>query len=310
MNLSVLCESWRGSIASAAKVLASLVGVLLISASLYAQSNQGRIQGSVRDQSGGTIAGATVTVTDTLKGVNRTLTTDEAGEYSAPNLDPSTYRIRVEFKGFKTYTREGMDIGVGQEAKVDVVMEPGEQAQTVTVTEAIPLVETTSATLTGNIESTKIADLPLNGRNFVNLLTLRPGYVNSPGGGGGNQAGMGLRPGDSMFLIDGLEIYEWGQGQQLVNGYAPAGDAATLLPIDAIQEFNIQQNPKAELGWKPGVEVNLGLKAGTNSIHGTAYAFGRDGAWDAKNFFQPIRPRRRHRRYRLSNTAPRPGDPS
>ena len=100
MNLSVLSVSWRGSIASAAKVLASLVGVLLISASLYAQSNQGRILGTVRDQSGGTIAGATVTVTDTLKGVNRTLTTDEAGDYGAPNLDPSTYTIRVVLYGF------------------------------------------------------------------------------------------------------------------------------------------------------------------------------------------------------------------
>src|SRR6202521_807317 len=287
MNLSVLCVSWHASIRSAAKVLALMVGVLLISASLFAQSNQGRILGSVRDQSGGAIAGATVIVTDVLKGVTRTLTTDESGGYAAPNLDPSTYRIRVEYKGFKAFDREGLDVGVGQEAKIDITLQPGEQTQTVTVTEAIPLVETTSATLTGNIESQKIADLPLNGRNFVNLLTLRPGYVNSPGGGGGNQAGMGLRPGDSMFLIDGLNIYEWTQGQQLVNGYAPAGDAATILPIDAIQEFNIQQNPKAELGWKPGVQVNLGLKAGTNSIHGSAYAFGRDGSWDALNFFQP-----------------------
>jgi hypothetical protein len=166
-------------------------------------------------------------------------------------------------------------------------MEPGEQAQTVTVTEAIPLVETTSATLTGNIETQKIADLPLNGRNFVNLLTLRPGFVNSPGGGGGNQSSMGLRPGDSMFMLDGLNLYEWGQGQQLLNGYAPAGDAATLLPIDSIQEFNIQQNPKAEVGWKPGVAINVGLKSGTNSLHGTAYAFGRAGSWDALNFFNP-----------------------
>src|SRR5271169_2065927 len=120
MNLSMLSASWRGSFASPAKVLASLVGVLLISASLYAQSNQGRIQGAVRDQSGGTIAGATVTVTDVLKGVTRTLTTDEAGDYSAPNLDPSTYKVRVEFRGFKTYDRQGLEITVGQEAKVDV----------------------------------------------------------------------------------------------------------------------------------------------------------------------------------------------
>jgi hypothetical protein len=268
-------------------VLGVILGVVCVGAPLFSQVNQARLLGTVTDQSGGVIAGAIVIVMDVQKGVSRNLTTDSAGEYSAPNLDPSTYSLRVEFKGFRTFTREGMELGVGQGARVDVTLQPGEQSQLVTVTEALPLVETTTATLTGTISSEKIADLPLNGRNFINLLTLRPGYVNSPGGGGGNQAGMGLRPGDTMYLIDGLNIYEWTQGQQLVNGYAPAGDAATILPIDAIQEFNIQQNPKAELGWKPGVQVNLGLKAGTNSIHGSAYAFGRDGSWDAKNFFQP-----------------------
>lgn len=287
MDLSLLCVSGPAKFTRVMQVLGAVVGMLLLSVSLSAQSNQGRILGAVRDQSGGSIAGATVTVTDTLKGVSRTLTTDEAGEYAAPNLDPSTYRVRVEFKGFKTFDRQGLVIGVGQEAKVDVTMQTGEQNQTVTVNEDIPLVETTSATLTGNITSDKIADLPLNGRNFVNLLSLRPGFINQPGGGGGNQSSMGLRPGDSMFLLDGLNLYEWGQGAQLLNGYAPAGDAATLLPIDAIQDFNIQQDPKAEVGWKPGVAINVGLKSGTNSLHGTAYAFGRDGSWDAKNFFQP-----------------------
>ena len=287
MSLSALCVSEQAKSTCVAKVLLSILGVLLLTTPLFGQSNQGRILGTVRDASGGTIAGATVIVTDTLKGVSRTLTTDEAGEYAAPNLDPSTYSVRVEFKGFKTYDRQGLVIAVGQEAKIDVTMQTGEQNQTVTVTEAVPLVETTSATLTGNIESEKIADLPLNGRNFVNLLTLRPGFVNQPGGGGGNQSSMGLRPGDSMFLIDGLNMYEWGQGSQLLNGYAPAGDAATILPIDSIQDFNIQQDPKAEVGWKPGVAINVGLKSGTNSIHGSAYAFGRAGSWDAKNFFNP-----------------------
>ena len=282
-----ISASPRALVAKFTALCAVLIAACVLPALLWAQANQGRILGTVRDQSGGVIAGATVTVTDTLKGVSRTLTADQAGEYSAPNLDPSTYTIRVEYKGFKTFTREGMQIGVGQEAQVDVTMQPGEQTQTVTVTEAIPLVETTSATLAGNITSEKITDLPLNGRNFVNLLTLRPGFVNQPGGGGGNQSSMGLRPGDSMFMLDGLNLYEWGQGSQLLNGYAPAGDAATILPIDSIQEFNIQQDPKAEAGWKPGVTINIGLKSGTNSLHGTAYAFGRDGSWDAKNFFQP-----------------------
>src|SRR4029077_15196882 len=122
-------------------------------------------------------------------------------------------------KGFRAFDRQGIQLGVGQEARVDITLQTGETSQTDTVTEELPLVDTTSATLTGSIESQKIADLPLNGRNFVNLLTLRPGFVNSPGGGGGNQAGMGLRPGDTMFLVDGMNIYEWTQGQQLVNGY-------------------------------------------------------------------------------------------
>jgi len=261
--------------------------VLGLSTSLFAQVNQGRILGTVRDQSGGSIAGATVTVTDVLKNVGRTLTTDDAGEYAAPNLDPSTYSVRVEFKGFKTFDRQGLVIAVGQEAKIDITLQPGEQTQTVTVNEDAPLVETTSATLTGNINTQTIAELPLNGRNYINLLSLRPGYINSPGGGAGNQAGMGLRQGDTMFIVDGLTSIDWNQGSQVINGYSVAGDASTLLPIDAIQDFNIQQNPKAEFGWEPGAQVNLGLKSGTNGLHGTAYAFGRDGSWDADNFFQP-----------------------
>src|SRR5580692_11070214 len=126
MNLHVLCVSGRARFTSGAQVLASIVGILLVSISLFAQSNQGRILGTVRDASGGSIAGATVTVTDTLKGVSRTLTTDEAGEYAAPNLDPSTYKIRVEFKGFRAFDRQGITLGVGQEAKVDITLQPGE----------------------------------------------------------------------------------------------------------------------------------------------------------------------------------------
>ena len=200
---------------------------------------------------------------------------------------PTSTRARTGFvsntRDLRRSTAKAWSIGVGQEAKVDVIMQTGEQTQTVTVTEDDPA--------RGNYlgypdrqyhAREKIADLPLNGRNFVNLLTLRPGFVNQPGGGGGNQSSMGLRPGDSMFLIDGLNVYEWGQGSQLLNGYAPAGDAATILPIDSIQDFNIQQDPKAEVGWKPGVAINIGLKSGTNSLHGSAYAFGRDGSWDAQ----------------------------
>jgi TonB dependent receptor len=205
----------------------------------------------------------------------------------APNLDPDTYMVRVESKGFKTFTREGMQLGVGQDARVDVALEPGEQTQTITVTEALPLVDTTNATLTGSIDNQTVNEVPLNGRNYVNLLSLRPGFVNAPGGGATKQTAMGMRELDNFFLVDGVNNYDWATGQQVINGYALAGDASTILPLDAIQEMTTEQNPKAEFGWKPGMQVNIGLKSGTNTLHGSAYAFGRDGAWDAKNFFQP-----------------------
>jgi Carboxypeptidase regulatory-like domain len=269
------------------EVVSAIVALCVLPSFLLAQVNQARLLGTVTDQSGGAIVGATVTVTDVQKNVSRTLTTDSAGEYVAPNLDPDTYTLRVEFTGFRTVTREGMQLGVGQDARVDVTLQPGEQTQEVTINEALPLIETTNATLTGNIDNQTVNEVPLNGRNYVNLLTLRPGFVNAPGGGATKQTAMGMRELDNFFLVDGINNYDWATGQQVINGYALAGDASTILPLDAIQEMTTEQNPKAEFGWKPGMQVNIGLKSGTNALHGSAYAFGRDGAWDAKNFFQP-----------------------
>jgi hypothetical protein len=287
MKCSRLLASFNARLTRLTEVLCAIVALCVLPSFLLAQVNQGRLIGTVTDQSGGVIAGATVTVTDVQKNVSRTLTTDSAGEYVAPNLDPDTYAVRVESKGFKTFTRDGMQLGVGQDARVDVTLQTGEQTQTVTVTEALPLIETTTATLTGTIDNQTVNEVPLNGRNYINLLSLRPGFVNAPGGGATKQTAMGMRENDNFFLVDGVNNYYWATNQQVINGYALAGDAATLLPIDAIQEMNTEQIPKAEFGWKPGVQVNIGLKSGTNTFHGSAYAYGRDGAWDAKNFFQP-----------------------
>jgi hypothetical protein len=287
MKCSHLQASFKARLTRLIEAVSAIVALCVLPSFLLAQVNQARLLGTVTDQSGGVIVGATVTVIDVQKNVSRTLTTDSAGEYVAPNLDPDMYALRVEAKGFRTFTREGMKLGVGQDARADVTLQPGEQTQTVTVTEALPLIETTTATLTGTIDNQTVSEIPLNGRNYINLLSLRPGFVNAPGGGATKQTAMGMRENDNFFLVDGVNNYDWATNQQVINGYALAGDAATLLPIDAIQEMNTEQIPKAEFGWKPGVQVNVGLKSGTNTVHGSAYAYGRDGAWDAKNFFQP-----------------------
>src|SRR4029077_20772897 len=127
----------------ATSVLGALVGVLVCSVVMFSQSNFGRILGIVTDQTGGVVSGATVTIIDKDRGVARTLTTDDAGEYNAPTLIPGTYIVRVEAKGFKRLDRENVVLEVGKEVRVDLTVQPGEQTQSVTVSEAIPLVETT-----------------------------------------------------------------------------------------------------------------------------------------------------------------------
>ena len=259
--------------------------LLFASVSVFSQANLGRILGSITDQTGGAMAGATVTVTDTERGVTRTLTTDDAGAYNAPNLTPGTYTVRAEAKGFKTIQRENILIEVGKELRVDLTLQPGEQQQTITVTELIPMVETTNATLGGTLSNETITQLPLNGRNFVNLLSLRPGMQVYLGGGSYTRSSNGTRADDIGYLVDGLSVDEGYTGQSVLNAPIAAGDASSSLPIDAIQEFNTEQNPKAEFGWKPGSIVNAGLKSGTNTLHGSAFAFGRTDALDARNFF-------------------------
>jgi hypothetical protein len=241
--------------------------------------------GSISDQSGAAIPGATVTVEDVQRGTTRTLTTDRAGAYNAPNLLPGTYNVRAEFRGFRTFERRNIVLEVSQDIRVDLSLQPGEQTQTVTVTEAIPLVETTNAELGGTISNQIMNDLPLNGRNFKNLLQLRPGVMIYPGGSGGTQSTNGLRPHDNVYLVDGIYNSEPFTGGSVMNGTIAAGDAATILSIDAIDEFKTQENPRAEYGWKPGAIVNVGVKSGTNAIHGTAFAYGRTDAWDARNYF-------------------------
>jgi Carboxypeptidase regulatory-like domain/TonB dependent receptor len=271
--------------------LFSLGAILfLASVSLFGQANTGRILGTITDQTGGAIPNAGVTVTNVQTGVTRSLTADSAGEYAAPNLIPGTYSVHVAVMGFKTTDRENILLETGRDVRVDVQLAPGEITQTVEVTEAVPLVDTTSVTIGGTLSNQVINDLPVNGRNYTNLLILRPGVMITPGGGSLTQTTNGMRPEDNNFVIEGLDSNDAFSGQSITNSTLPSGDAATILPIDAIQEFNTEVNAPAEFGRKPGAVINVALKSGTNTLHGTAYAFGRSDAWGARNFFNPPPP--------------------
>src|SRR6266436_794973 len=280
-------RSFRVHAARAMQALCVCIGVLLACVPLFSQGSQGRILGTITDQTGGVVSNATVTVVDVERGVSRALTTGDSGEYNAPNLLPGTYAVRAEAKGFKAVERDKILLEVGKEIRVDLPLQPGEITQTITITESLPLVETTNATLGGTLSNETINDLPLNGRNYENLLQYRPGIVIYPGGGMNSKSTNGLRPEDNVFLLEGMNDDEPYTGLSIVNGDTLAGDASTIIPIDAIQEFKTEVNPRAEYGWKPGGVINLRVKSGTNSLHGTAYAYGRETSFDARNFFNP-----------------------
>ncbi|HEV3385220.1 MAG TPA: TonB-dependent receptor [Gemmata sp.] len=286
-SLHLVSERPCGVFQKAMRWLAAVLGILFLCLPVFSQGNFGRILGTVTDQTGGVLAGATVTVIDTQRGLERTLATDNAGEYNAPNLTPGTYTVRVEAKGFKTLDRQNVVLEVGKEVRVDLTPQPGDQAQTVTVTEAIPLVDAATATLGGTLNSAEITDMPLNGRNYQNLLALRPGINVQPGGGPWVQSTNGVRPDESVWMVDGIINTNMYDARPILNMPSPFSDGASILPVDAIQEFNLEENPKAEYGWKPGAVVNVGIRSGTNTFHGTTYGFYRSAAWDARNLFNP-----------------------
>jgi Carboxypeptidase regulatory-like domain/TonB dependent receptor len=285
MQCRTVSTSCDGVMTATSKLFLATLTFLLFSVAALAQTTAGRVLGTLTDQSGAAVPGATVSITDAQRGIARTVTTDDSGDYAVPDLQPGTYKIHVEAKGFKAAERPNVEIEVASDVRADFALQPGQITEIVTISEEVPLVNTSSSTLGGTLSNKEINDLPLNGRNYENLLQLRPGVMRYPGGGFSTTSSNGLRAEDNSYFIEGLFNSEPYSGQAIINGAGIAGDSATILPIDAIQEFNIQQNPPAEYGWKPGAVVNVGLKSGTNSIHGTAFGFGRDGAMDARNYF-------------------------
>ena len=200
-----------GQAATCGRTLAVSTLLLVIAIAIFAlgilveaQSTTGRILGTITDPSGAAVAGANVTITDVQRGISRSFTTDESGAYAAPNLEPGTYRVRAEGKGFKTLERPNVPLEVATDVRLDFALQPGQVNETVVVYEDIPLVNTTSATLGGTLSNQEINDLPLNGRNYENLLQLRPGVMRYPGGGFSTTSANGLRAEDNAYLIDGL----------------------------------------------------------------------------------------------------------
>ncbi|MFZ0201060.1 MAG: carboxypeptidase-like regulatory domain-containing protein [Candidatus Sulfotelmatobacter sp.] len=261
--------------------------VAVCATAVAAQTSQGRILGTVTDTSGAVMTNVKITILNTATNVTRFLQTNGAGDYSASSLEPGTYTVTAESAGFKKEVSTPVLLEVSRELRVDLKLQPGANNETMVVTAEGELADTTDSTLNGVLSNQAINELPLQGRDFQNLLPLHPGVQRTPGGGFHSVTSNGNRPDDNNFYIDGADDNDAYYGETVVNDAGISGTPASFLPLDSIQEFNTQESAGADYGVKPGVIVNMGIKSGTNQIHGTGYYFTRNSAVDARNYFDP-----------------------
>jgi len=264
--------------------------LLLLSLSflpLDAQIGAG-ISGRVEDASGAPIGSVRVQVKSLETGATRTVTTDEAGKFRLLSLPLGPQELRAEKENFKTAVRTGINLEVGQEVGVVLKLEVGDFVQQVVVAQEAPLVNTSTASVSGMVTERQVKELPLNGRSWDNLITLNSGAINyvlkSPQtstSNGNTFSVAGRRPMDNLVLLNGIEYT--GSSQLAVT---PGGVSGDLLGIDAVREFNVLTDTySAEYGKRAGAQVSVVTQSGSNQLHGTLFEFLRNSALDARNFF-------------------------
>jgi hypothetical protein len=273
--------------------VAVICALSLFAAHGYAQVTGATLSGTITDPTGAVIPNAQVSARNTATGVTREATADTAGFYSLPNLLAGSYEVTVTSPGFSTARESNLTLGVGQEQQLNISLKVGQTSQTVEVTEAAPQIQTTSSTLTSEVESTTVRELPLNGRDWASLATLSPGVIGlnqevqlpfesgalrGNRGFGSQLTIAGGRPTQNNYRLDGLSISDYTNGSGSVIG--------VTLGVDAIQEFSvITGNYSAEYGRTSGGVINAISRSGTNAFHGDAYEFWRNDKLDANDFF-------------------------
>ena len=281
------------------KSLPLLGAVLLGLSGLLAQAPTASVTGTVSDPSGAVIGGANVTLANSTTGFNRSMATNSEGVYNFAAVPIGTYTLTIEAKGFPKQIRENLELQVGQVARIDSVLQVGNVAESIRVEGGAPLLQTETTEIGTVIENKRIVELPLNGRNYLQLASLIPGATtNGPASSQGQQRMGGIRNSFALnvsgqrvhfnhFTLDGMENTD------------PNFNTYLLLPsIDALAEFKVEAGTfGAEYG-RAIAQINVSTKAGTNEFHGAAFEFLRNSELDAKNYFDrgnaPIPPFKRN----------------
>ena len=251
---------------------------------LNAQGSSGTILGTVTDASGAAVPDASVQVKNVGTGVSQNVPTDAQGRYRAPELNIGEYEIQASKAGFSTVVRKGVTLNVGAQAVVDIALQVGQQQQTVTVEAAATVVETTNAAVGTSTSQQQMRELPLNGRNFEQLIQLAPGVAtvqfanNAMQGRAAQYSVAGSRPEGQSIMLDDENLQSfWNNGISSISG--------SSLGVEAIAEFQTLTNAFGAQFGGNGAVINAASKSGTNAFHGSAFDFLRNSDLDARDFF-------------------------
>jgi hypothetical protein len=295
-------------------IVAGVVVLLHFTASnLIGQVASGTIVGTIRDSSGAIVPGANISCKSVETGVTRTTVAGEVGTYTFPALPVGTYDLEASVGGFKTAVRKGISVTVGASVPVDFTLAVGAAAEEVVVSAEAPQINTTDASLGGLVGDSAIRELPLNGRDWLQLATLQAGVSGGLGqqspstannsraarGNGEALAIAGSRPTNNVFMVDNLIVNDYANG-------SPGSGLGVNLGVDGIQEFRVLTSEySAQYGRTSGGVVNAVYKSGTNDLHGSIFGFLRNSALDARNFFDyPDKPAFRRGQFGASLGGP------
>jgi Carboxypeptidase regulatory-like domain len=267
-------------------VLALLLTLLAIAIPVSAQTPSGDISGTVADASGLPMPGVTLTLTNQATNVARVVQTNEVGLYVISAIPPGTYDLKAELVGFGTVERKGIVVQVGSQSRLSFAMEVGNLSETLEVVAHSPLIQTENATISTVIENRTIVELPLNGRNYLQLASLIPGATtNGPSSSQGKQR-MGGQRNSFALNVAGQRVHFNHYSLDGVENTDLNFNSYMLLPsVDALEEFNVISGLfDAEYG-RAIAQVNVSTKSGSNKVRGTAFEFLRNSRLDAKNYF-------------------------
>jgi outer membrane receptor protein involved in Fe transport len=268
-------------------LLAVSMFFLFASSSAFGQAITGSLVGNITDAGGASVAGAKITITETSTGIARTAATAADGAYVMPYLPPGTYRVEIEKSGFRKFAAIDVRLATGQTVRVDAALEVGQITETTEVTTTSSLLQTESADVSQSFEQKRIAELPINGRNFQSLITLIPGAAPPTSGIGtfDNPQGTqffqvnGQNNSANNFQIDGVD-----------NNEPLLGLVVQIPPAEAIQQFSVStSNYDAEFGKAVGAVINVTTRPGSNEFHGSLYEFHNNSFFKARNYFNLTR---------------------